>query len=108
MVFFGIYFCLVSIKVGGGDMMVKLTLLDWITFGVLFGIFIWLVLKMVGIINTPEWLLYLPLVGVIFAVGAFYYRMVNVAYEVKGLKKFRNETIKEIHDMKINCAKNHG
>jgi len=92
--------------------MVKLSVLDWITFGVLFGIFVWVILKMVGIINTPDWLLYLPLVGAIFAAGSFYYRVIDFGSKVvrleSNLGQFRNVTIEKIHGLELNCARNHG
>ena len=88
--------------------MVKLTLLDWVTFGVLFGIFVWLVLKTFGVINTPLWLQYAPMYGAAFAAGSFYYKMLFVANKVDKLEGFRNETIREMHEIKLNCARNHG
>ena len=37
----------------------------------------------------------------------FDFPLTEIAREVEGLKKFRNETIREIHEIKLNCTKNH-
>ena len=92
--------------------MVKMSILDWVTFGVLFGIFVWLVLKTFGVINTPEWLLYAPLYGAIFAAGSFYYKMIGVSNKVVKLEgfveRFKSATVEKIHNLEINCTRNHG
>jgi len=80
-------------------------ILAWI---VLVGIFIWLILKTVGIINTPLWFLYAPLYGAVYLAGWQMHKLDGIGKEVEGLKKFQSETIREIHNIKLDCARNHG
>ena len=79
-------------------------ILAWI---VLAGIAIWLILKMFGIINTPVILQYAPYFGAIYLAGWQMHKLETVAKEVEGLKKFRNETVSQINDFKLNCMKSH-
>ena len=78
--------------------------LAWI---VLAGILIWLILKMLGIINTPVLVEYAPYLGAVYLAGWQIHKLDTVAKEVNGLKKFRSATINEIHELKLNCVKNH-
>jgi hypothetical protein len=80
---------------------------DVIAWIVLILIFIWLVLKTLGIINTPVWLEYSPLYGAIYLAGWAMHKLENVSREVNDLKNFKEATIKEINNIKINCVKNH-
>ena len=79
-------------------------ILAWV---VLAGILIWLVLKMFGVINTPILIEYAPYLGAVYLAGWQIHKLATVAEDVKDLKKFRGATINEIHDIKINCTKNH-
>jgi hypothetical protein len=79
-------------------------LLAWI---VLILIFLWLVLKTLGIINTPTWLEYAPLYGAIYLAGWQISKLANVAQEVKDLKRFKDATVHQINEIKTNCVKNH-
>lgn len=85
----------------------KLNIWDIIAWVVLAGILIWLVLKSVGIINTLIWLEYAPLYGAVYLAGWQIHKLGVVASDVRDLKKFRNETIKEINNIKTNCIKRH-
>lgn len=80
---------------------------DVIAWIVLAGIFIWLILKTFGIINTPTWLEYAPLYGAVYLAGWQIHKFANVSEDVRELKKFKNETIKEIHKIKNDCIKKH-
>jgi hypothetical protein len=81
---------------------------DVLAWVVLVGIFIWLVLKVIGVINTNIFLEYSPIFGAIYLVGWQIHKLNNIGKEVDGLKKFRNDTIRQIHQIKLNCVKNHG
>lgn len=78
--------------------------LAWI---VLFLIVVWLILKMFGIINTPEIIEYAPIFGVVYIAGWAMHKLDSVAEDVKDLKKFKDNTIREINSIKLNCSKNH-
>jgi hypothetical protein len=76
-------------------------ILAWIA---LASIIIWGILKVTGIINTPLLIEYYPLFAVSYVFGWQMNKLNNVAKEVEGLKSFKNETIKQIHEIK-ECAK---
>ena len=88
--------------------MVKRNFWDWLAYAALAYIFIWLILKVTGVINTPLWLTYSPLFGAAYVLGWQVHELKNVSTDVKDLKKFKNETLKEIQSVKLNCVKNHG
>jgi len=85
----------------------KASIWDIIAWIVLAGIFIWLLLKAFGIINTPILVEYAPYFGAVYLAGWQINKLANVAKEVEGLKKFREATISEINKLKTNCAVNH-
>ena len=88
--------------------MVKRSIWDWLAWVVLAGILVWIILKMLGIINTPVLLEYAPYLGAIYLAGWNVHKLNTVASGVKDLKKFKDETIRQINEIKINCARNHG
>lgn len=49
-------------------------ILFWIGMIILLG---WIVLKLFGFINTPEWLNLLPLLTIAYMVGVFYQKTIN-------------------------------
>ena len=59
---------------------------DWIFWTSLGIIAVWIVLKAVGIINTPTWQELLPFAGAIFAAGAFYQKIRGMDIDIKGIK----------------------
>ncbi len=71
--------------------------LAWI---VLIGIFIWLILKVFGIINTPVLIEYAPYFGAVYLAGWAMHKLEMVNEDVKDLKKFRYDTITEINKLK--------
>ncbi len=85
----------------------KISIWDVIAWVVLIGIFIWLLLKVFGIINTSALLEYAPYFGAVYLAGWQINKLANVAREVEGLKKFKEATINEINKLKTNCAVNH-
>lgn len=88
--------------------MVKRSFWDWLAWVALGYILVWTILKMTGVINIPEWLLYSPAIAAIYFFATQMTKLNQIAYEVEGLKKFRNETVKKIHEIELNCMKNHG
>ena len=79
-------------------------ILAWI---ILAGIFIWLILKVTGVFNTPLLLEYAPYFGVAYLLGWNVHKLNNISEKVNKFGKFKDETIKEIHGLKLNCTKNH-
>ena len=80
---------------------------DLIAWIILAGILIWLILKTFGVINTPAWLEYAPLYGVVYIAGWQIHKLAGVSEDVKELKRFKEATIKEIHQIKNECIKNY-
>jgi len=80
---------------------------DIIAWIVLALILLWLILKTVGIINTSPLLEYAPIYGAVYLAGWQIHKLAIVASDVKELKRFKDLTIKEINDLKMNCVKNH-
>lgn len=80
-------------------------ILAWVALGY---ILVWAVLKISGVMNTPLLLEYSPIFAACYFFGVQMSKLNHVAYEVNGLKKFRDETIKKIHELELNCARNHG
>ncbi|MFH1607641.1 MAG: hypothetical protein ABIA78_00755 [archaeon] len=85
----------------------RLSIWDILAWVALVSIVVWGVLKVAGVINTPLLLEYYPLFAVSYVFGWQMNKLNDVAREVEGLKNFRNETIKHIHLIKENCARNH-
>lgn len=79
-------------------------ILAWI---ILAFILLWLILKVTGIINTPDILQYAPYFGAVYLAGWAMHKLDTAVDEVKELKKFREETINQINNIKLNCTKNH-
>ncbi len=78
---------------------------DVIAWIVLAGILIWLLLKTLGIINTPAWLEYAPIYGVVYLAGWQIHKLESVTSDVKELKSFKEATINEINQIKTNYIK---
>lgn len=87
--------------------MKQMSIWDIIAWIVLGGILLWLVLKTLGIINSPVWLEYAPLYGAVYLAGWYVHKLEIIGSEVRELKKFREATINEVNNLKINCAINH-
>jgi len=78
--------------------------LAWVA---LAGILLWVILKMLGIINTPLWLEYSPILAAVYLAGWQIHKLESVSSDVKDLKKFKFSTIEKIHNIENNCVKNH-
>jgi len=74
-------------------------ILAWI---VLAGILLWLILKTLGIINTPILIEYAPYFGAVYIAGWQINKLATVAKEVEGLKRFRGATINKINKLETN------
>ncbi len=77
--------------------------LVWVALAIIIG---WVILKILGIINTPLWLEYVPIYSAVYIAGWQINKLATVTEDVNSLKNFKSETIKEIHSLKENCAKN--
>jgi len=78
-------------------------ILAWIA---LASIVLWVTLKILGIIDTPLWLEYAPVYSASYVAGWMVHKLKTVHEDIHDLKKFRSETIKQIHLIKENCARN--
>jgi hypothetical protein len=85
--------------------MVKRNFWDWLAWIALGFILVWLILKTLGIINTPLWLTYAPLYAATYVAGWQVNKLNNLSLEFKG---FRKETVKQINEIKLGCARKHG
>ena len=79
-------------------------ILAWIVLGL---ILLWLILKTLGVINSPLWIEYAPIYGAVYIAGWQIHKLAIVAREVEGLKKFKEATINEINNIKTNFKINH-
>lgn len=79
-------------------------IIAWVCVG---GIFLWLILKVTGIINTPLLLQYAPYFGVAYILGWNVHKLENASKRLSSFEKFKDATIKEIGELKLNCTKNH-
>jgi hypothetical protein len=80
---------------------------DVLAWLVLAGIFIWLVLKVAGIINTPVLLESAPYFGAVYLAGWAMKKLDTAVDDVKSLKNFKDATVNEINGIKTNCLVNH-
>ncbi len=85
-----------------------LTIWDIIAWAVLAGIFIWLILKLSGVINTPTLIEYAPIFGAVYLAGWAMHKLDTASDDIKELKGFAKETVNEINNIKTKCIKNHG
>jgi len=79
--------------------------LAWVALGF---ILVWIILKMLGLISTPLWLEYSPLLAAVYIAGWQMHKLETVAKDVDNLKKFKFATIEKIHNIENNCIRNHG
>jgi len=79
-------------------------LLAWIA---LASIVIWLILKTLGIINTPLILEYAPIYAAVYIAGWHIHKLDSVARDTEKLNNFKNETVHQINEIKTNCRLNH-
>jgi hypothetical protein len=85
-----------------------MSVLDWLAYFALGSIVVWGILKVTGIINTPLLIQYYPLFAASYVFGWQMNKLSFCVGEIGDLKKFQNETIRQIHEIKINCAGQHG
>ena len=77
-------------------------ILAWIVLGL---IFLWLILKVLGIINTPVLIEYAPIFGAVYLTGWAMHKLEMVHEDVNELKRFRKETVDEINTLKFKLLK---
>ena len=78
--------------------------LAWIVLGL---ILLWLILKVSGVLSTPEIIEYAPLFGVVYLAGWAMHKLDTAVEDVKDLKNFKGETITQIQKIKERCIRNH-
>ncbi len=86
----------------------RLSFWDIIAWIILFLILMWLILKVLGVIKTPELVEYAPIFGAVYLVGWAMHKLDSAVSDVKDLKRFTRETVSEINSIKTKCIKNHG
>jgi len=55
----------------------KIEVSDVIIWASLIAIVTWIIAKLTGLINTPEWLNLFPIIGFVFFAGAFYQKILS-------------------------------
>lgn len=79
-------------------------ILAWIVLGL---ILLWLILKVIGVITTPYLLEYAPYFGIVYLAGWAMHKLDTAVDDIKDLKRFKDNTVEEIHKIKERCAINH-
>ena len=79
-------------------------ILAWIILGL---ILLWIILKMLGVINTPVLIAYAPYFGAAYIAGWAMHKLDSVSNDVKDLKNFAGATVSEINTIKTKCLTNH-
>jgi len=87
--------------------MKKLSVWDIIAWIVLLALLVWIILKVAGIIQTPNLLEYVPYFGIVYLAGWAMHKLEAVESNVRDLKNFSKATVKEINEIKLKCIKNH-
>lgn len=85
--------------------MVKINVWDVLAWVALASIVVWVTLKIIGVINTPPWLEYGPIYSAAYVAGWMVHKLKTVEQEIHEMKQFKQETIKQIHLVKENCAR---
>ena len=85
--------------------MVERNFWDWLAYVALASIVVWLILKGIGVINTPFLVEYYPYFVVTYFLGWQTHKLNTFSYD---FKKFSSETIRQINDIKLGCARKHG
>ncbi|MBI2664866.1 hypothetical protein HYX10_06025 [Candidatus Woesearchaeota archaeon] len=66
-------------------------------------IILWVVLKLLGIINTPVWQQVLPYVGAIFGAGAFYRMFMEMNGSLRGVERKIGHMDKDIGHLRMDA-----
>ncbi len=85
----------------------RISFWDILAWVVLALILLWITLKICGIINTSELIEYAPYFGAIYLAGWAMHKLETASNDVKEIKRFNKDTIREINDIKSNCLRNH-
>ncbi|MFH1212054.1 MAG: hypothetical protein V1659_03955 [Candidatus Woesearchaeota archaeon] len=75
------------------------SIFDYIAWLVLAGELLWLILKVIGIINTPVLLEYAPLFGAVYLAGWAMHKLNNATGDISMLKTDFKETEKKISNI---------
>ena len=77
---------------------------NWIFWVSMSVITVWVVLKAVGIINTPEWQQLLPVAGAIFAGGAFFQKINSMETKFNIMERRFGSMESDNHGIKVDIA----
>ena len=83
----------------------KITILDiifWIAMAILI---LYIIAKLTGLINTPDWVNIIPLITLVFIIGAFYQRVMNFMEVIYHRTDYLKNNLDKISD-KINEHEN--
>ena len=80
---------------------------DIIAWIVLIAILVWIILKVSGVINSPSLVEYAPLFGAVYLAGWAMHKLDRAVDDIKDIKNFNYQTVKEINTIKKKCIKNH-
>ncbi|VVB83827.1 Uncharacterised protein [uncultured archaeon] len=85
----------------------RFSIWDILAWVILIGIALWVLLKVLGIINTPLLIEYAPIFGAVYLAGWAMHKLDTAVDEIKDLKHFAKETAEQINNIKVKCVKNH-
>jgi len=86
-------------------MTIKRNIWDYLAWICIAGITIWVILKVLEIINTPIWLEYAPIYGAIYLAGWNVNKLERATEDIKENSKDIKEIKFEIQKMKTKCSK---
>lgn len=79
------------------------TFWDYLAWAVLIGIAVWVLLKVLGIINTPLYVQYAPVGGAIYLAGWAMKKLDTASDDVKDIKQEVKNIDKDVSLIKSNC-----
>ncbi|MFC1769161.1 hypothetical protein ACFLZX_05345 [Nanoarchaeota archaeon] len=83
----------------------KRTFWDILAWVCLFILAIWIILKMLGIINSLLWVEHGPVLGAIYMAGWAMSKLERVEKDVFELKRDMRTFDRELNNIKLNCSK---
>ncbi|MBU2562194.1 MAG: hypothetical protein KKF68_00860 [Nanoarchaeota archaeon] len=83
------------------------SLWDILAWVILASIFVWIILKVLGIINTPIIIEYAPYFGAVYLAGWAMKKLDTAVEDLKDVKKFNRTTVEQINNIKLTCSRNH-
>ena len=78
---------------------------DYLAWIVLFLILVWLILKIVGVIHTPLWLEYSPLLGAVYIAGWAMNKLDRATEDIKELRNDSKRIDSDVGIIKNSCPR---